>query len=138
MLHCPYCHGWEVRERRLAVLANAPWATEYALTIRGWSDDVTLLTDGPAALGAEERQRLARQRVAVDERPLVALTAGPEGQLRIQFADGTNDDYAALFHRLSQGQASDLAQQLDCAFDAPFPGTDQRRAPGLRRRSPQC
>ena len=33
VLHCPYCHGWEVRERPLAVLANAPWAAQYALTM---------------------------------------------------------------------------------------------------------
>lgn len=139
VLHCPYCHGWEVRERRLAVLSNAPWAAEYALTIRGWSDELTLLTDGAAALGDEERQRLARHRVSVDERPLAALTEGPGGQLRVQFADGANDDYAALFHRPVQRQASDLAQQLGCAFDAPFPGSElirvdamgQTTAPGV-------
>lgn len=123
VLHCPYCHGWEVRERRLAVLANAPWAAEYALTIRGWSDDVTLLTDGPAPLAAEERQRLGRHGIAVDERLLAALVAGPEGLLRVRFADDTVDDYAALFHRPRQRQASDLAQQLGCAFDTPFPGS---------------
>jgi thioredoxin reductase len=132
VLHCPYCHGWEMRERRLAVLANAPWAAEYALTIRGWGDDLTLLTDGPAALGDEERQRLARHWVAVDERPLAALSDGPEGLLRVQFAGGAADDYAAVFHRPRQHQASDLAQQLGCALDAPIPGqrADPRRRDG--------
>jgi thioredoxin reductase len=124
VLHCPYCHGWEVRERRLAVLANAPWAAQYALTIRGWSDDVTLLTDGPAALADEERQRLLRHGVVVDERPLAVLADGSEGLLRIQFADGGAAEYAALFYRSRQRQASDLAQQLGCALDAPMPGVE--------------
>jgi thioredoxin reductase len=124
VLHCPYCHGWEVRERRLAVLANAPWAAQYALTIRGWSDDVTLLTDGPAALADEERQRLLRHGVVVDERPLAVLADGSEGLLRIQFADGGAAEYAALFYRSRQRQASDLARQLGCALDAPMPGVE--------------
>jgi thioredoxin reductase len=131
VLHCPYCHGWEVRERRLAVLANAPWAAEYALTIRGWSDDLTLLTDGPAALSDAERQRLVRHRVAVDEQPLTALTDGPNGMLRVQFAGGAAGDYAALFHRPSQRQASELAQQLGCAFDTPFPGSELIRVDAM-------
>lgn len=124
VLHCPYCHGWEVRERPLAVLANAPWATQYALTIRGWSDDVTLLTDGPATLADEERQRLARHKVVVDERPLAALSDGTEGLVRVQFADGGAADYAALFYRSPQRQASDLAHQLGCAFNTPMPGVE--------------
>jgi thioredoxin reductase len=121
VLHCPYCHGWEVRERPLAVMANAPWATQYVLTIRGWSDDVTLLTNGPAALADEERQRLARHKVALDERPLAALADGSEGQLRVQFVDGGAADYAALFYRSRQHQASDLARQLGCTLNAPMP-----------------
>lgn len=121
VLHCPYCHGWEVRERPLAVLANAPWAAQYALTIRGWSDDVTLLTDGLATLADDERARLARHGVGVDERPLAALVDGPAGLLRIQFADGGAREYAALFFRPQQRQASDLARQLGCAFTAPIP-----------------
>jgi thioredoxin reductase len=124
VLHCPYCHGWEVRERPLAVLANGPWAAEYLLTIRGWSAELTLLTNGPAALGAAERERLARHQIPVDERRLSALDDGPEGLLRVQFADGDARDYAAIFHRPAQRQASDLAQQLGCAFDAPFPGAE--------------
>ncbi|NJO81819.1 MAG: NAD(P)/FAD-dependent oxidoreductase [Blastochloris sp.] len=124
VLHCPYCHGWEVRERRLAVLANAPWATEYALTIRGWSDAVTLLTNGPITLDANDRQRLVRHGVALDERPLAALSDDAEGLVRVQFTDGATDDYAALFHRPRQRQASDLAQQLGCALDVPFPGVE--------------
>lgn len=130
VLHCPYCHGWEVRDRRLAVLANAALAAEFALSIRGWSADVTLLTNGPAALSDDERSRLARHSVAVDERVVAGLADGSEDLLRIQFADGSQSDYAALFHRSRQRQASDLAHQLGCALDTPLPGVELIRVDG--------
>ena len=49
--HCPYCHGWEVRDRPLAVLKSGEGAAERAAFIRNWSRDLVLLTDGPANLG---------------------------------------------------------------------------------------
>lgn len=130
VLHCPYCHGWEVRERRLAVLANATLAAEYALSIRGWSDDVTLLTNGPAELSDDERNRLARHHIAIDERVIAHLADSPEEMLRVEFTDGSLSDYAALFHRTRQRQASNLAQQLGCTLDTPIPGIELIRVDG--------
>jgi thioredoxin reductase len=56
--HCPYCHGWEVRDRPLAVLNSSEGAAEHAALIRNWSRDLVLLTDGPAGLSAEGRRTL--------------------------------------------------------------------------------
>ena len=50
VFHCPFCHGWEVRDRPLAVLSRGERAIHSALLLRGWSDDIVLLTDGPAEL----------------------------------------------------------------------------------------
>ncbi len=44
--HCPYCHGWEVRDRPLAVLAKAQDLTMRVTLIRNWSRDLVALTDG--------------------------------------------------------------------------------------------
>src|ERR1700757_3897020 len=51
--HCPFCHGWEVRDQPLAVLANGERAVHSSLLLRGWSDDVVLLTGGPAQLDGD-------------------------------------------------------------------------------------
>jgi thioredoxin reductase len=48
VFHCPFCHGWEVRDQPLAALARGERAVHAALLLRGWTDDVVLLTDGPA------------------------------------------------------------------------------------------
>jgi thioredoxin reductase/SAM-dependent methyltransferase len=78
VLHCPYCHGFEVRDRRIGVLAIGPRAVEHALLWRQWSEDVTLFVHREAAPEAEQAEQLAaRGIVVVDDGPVVGLeTAG--------------------------------------------------------------
>ena len=68
MFHCPFCHGWEVRDRPLAVLADGDRAVHSALLLRGWTDDVVVLTNGPGDLDGRRPCRLAAAGIAVDER----------------------------------------------------------------------
>ena len=58
VFHCPFCHGWEVRDQPLGVLDRGASGVRRALLLRAWSDDVTLLADGPAELDADEVERL--------------------------------------------------------------------------------
>jgi thioredoxin reductase len=111
VFHCPYCHGWEVRDRPLAVLGNAA-AAHRALLLRGWSADVALLTDGPAELDDGERERLKRAGVAVDERP-VAGVRGRDGALEaVLFADGAELARDGLLVHAPPRQRSALAGEL--------------------------
>jgi thioredoxin reductase len=67
VLHCPYCHGWEVRDQTIGVLATGPMAVHQALLFRQLSDDVTLLLHTAPAPGPEEAEQLAaRGIVCVD------------------------------------------------------------------------
>ncbi|GAB3038563.1 methyltransferase [Nocardioides flavus (ex Wang et al. 2016)] len=58
VLHCPYCHGWEVRDQRIAVLATSPLAAHQALLFRQLSDDVVVVVHDGVALPEEETERL--------------------------------------------------------------------------------
>lgn len=80
VFHCPFCHGWEMRDRPLAVLARSERGVHGALLLRGWTDDVVLLTDGPADLDADGRARLTAAGVSVDERPVAGVSASAETQ----------------------------------------------------------
>ena len=87
VFHCPFCHGWEVRDQPLGVLDRGATAVHRALLLRVWSDDVTLLADGPAELDAEDAERLRAAGVAVDERHIAGLR-GPDSTLTVvTFAD---------------------------------------------------
>jgi thioredoxin reductase/SAM-dependent methyltransferase len=59
VLHCPYCHGWEVRDRAIAVLATSPLAAHHALLFRQLSEDVTMVLVDGVELPSVETERLA-------------------------------------------------------------------------------
>jgi thioredoxin reductase len=121
VFHCPFCHGWEVREQALGVLDRGSSGVHRALLLRAWSDDVTLLADGPDELGADERGRLRAAGVSIDERPVAGLR-GPDGTLtEVVFADGTARACGALLVPVTLHQRSGLAEQLGAAAAAPGP-----------------
>jgi thioredoxin reductase len=118
VFHCPFCDGWEVRDRALAVHGNGPDAVRSALVVSGWSSDVVLLTDGPARLGDSGRGLLAAAGVRVREEPVRRL-AGHEGRLdRIEFASGSAEERDALFVRTRREQPNGLAAALGCELTA--------------------
>ncbi|MFK0252510.1 NAD(P)/FAD-dependent oxidoreductase [Streptomyces sp. NPDC090445] len=87
VLHCPYCHGWEVRDRPVAVLATGPHAVHQAQTWRNWTGRVTLLahTWRPAA---EDRELLAALGVAVAEGEATGLTVDGDELAGVTLAGG--------------------------------------------------
>ncbi len=123
--HCPYCHGWEVRDRPLAVLASREELFMRATFIRNWSRDLVALTDGASGLDRDTRGRLDALCVPVREERILRLEGdGAAGGLRrIVFEDGTEIARAGLFYGAPQRQRSDLAQALGCEIVpmGPFP-----------------
>ena len=116
VLHCPYCHGWEMRDEPLAVYGRGEFALEFAGTLRGWSRDLVICSNGPADLGEEDRQKLARHGIGLTEEPIARLE-GRNGALeRIVFADGSTLARRALFARFPQRQQSPLAERLGCVL----------------------
>ncbi|HKT01595.1 MAG TPA: FAD-dependent oxidoreductase [Rugosimonospora sp.] len=73
VLHCPYCHGWEVRDRRIGVLASGPVGVPQALLWRQLSPHVLLLLHGGPAPGPEDAERLAARGVTVVPEPVAGL-----------------------------------------------------------------
>jgi thioredoxin reductase len=121
VFHCPFCHGWEVRDRPLAVLDRGDTGLHRALLLRGWSDDVVLLTDGPAALGAADLERLSAAGVSVDERRVARLVARDGELSAIEFAGGATLERRGLLVPSPLHQRSPLAGQLGAGSAEPGP-----------------
>ena len=110
VLHCPYCHGWEVRHHPLAVYGRGRTVTGLALLVSRWSRDVIVVTDGPGHLTPNARRRLRREKIGIREEPLARLIGTPAGDLRcLQFADGSELERAAVFLHAPQHQRTTLA-----------------------------
>ncbi|MFJ6380038.1 NAD(P)/FAD-dependent oxidoreductase [Kitasatospora sp. NPDC092039] len=116
VLHCPYCHGWEVRDRPLGVLGTGPGAVGQALLLRQWSADVVLLAHTVVPTDAE-RERLAARGVRVVEGRIVRLVSDG-GRLRgVELADGQVVPREAVFVFPRPVPRDALLFGLDCARD---------------------
>lgn len=87
VFHCPFCHGWELRDRPLAVLAEGDHAPVMARLLRGWSEDVVLLAD-PGGLTPEAAAKLDAAGVRVDGRAVRGLRARGGRLEAVLFDDG--------------------------------------------------
>jgi thioredoxin reductase len=115
VFHCPFCHGWEVRDQPLGVLDRGAPGVQRALLLRFWSDDVTLLADGSAELDADDAERLRAADVTVDERRVSGLR-GPDVTLTaVAFADGGERSCRGLLVPITMHRRSTLAEQLGAA-----------------------
>ncbi|UFH56628.1 NAD(P)/FAD-dependent oxidoreductase [Spirosoma sp. KNUC1025] len=114
VLHCPYCHGYEVQGQRLGILANGETAYELVRLIQHWSQHLTLFTNGTPTLTSEQKQHVTLLGIPLIETELVAINH-KEGQLTdLRFADGSLIELDALYSRVPFRQHSDLANQLGC------------------------
>ncbi|KUH84597.1 NAD(P)/FAD-dependent oxidoreductase [Mycobacterium sp. IS-1556] len=112
VFQCPFCHGWEMRDKRLATMAAGEEAMHSALMLRGWSDDVVLLTDGRTDLSPADINVLQSANITIDDRRVVELHSD-NGQLTaIAFADGDRLARDGLLVEAPLRQRSPLAQQL--------------------------
>lgn len=117
IFQCPYCHGWEVQDRRFGVLVPSPEMFDWALMFLGWSKHLVAFTDGKVAAGEEVKARFAKAGVRIEERPIAKLS-GSGGQLeRIELAGGASVELDVLFARPKQRHVP-LVESLNLALDA--------------------
>ncbi|BDP42389.1 pyridine nucleotide-disulfide oxidoreductase [Deinococcus aetherius] len=113
--HCPYCHGWEVRDEPIAVYGRGDMAFHQAVLLHHWSPDLVLLTGGPAEMTADQRHQLSALGIEVIESAVERLE-GPGPQLqRVVFQGGGSLARSALFVGPRQEQRSTLPTELGCA-----------------------
>ncbi len=115
IFHCPYCDAWEVSDRPLAVYGRGRSGMGLALSLRTWSGDVVLVSNGSARLRASERRRLAKNGVRIVEKKISAFEPRRNG-LAVVFSGGERLARAALFFSTGQEPACDLPRRLGCRF----------------------
>ena len=117
VLHCPYCHGYEVKDKRLGVLGGSPHAVRYAQIVRQWSDDVVYFAPAGTVTDAERREFAARAIVVVEGSVKGILVVDDE--LRGVEVDGHDTvERDALFVPPRFVPNDDLLVGLDCERDA--------------------
>lgn len=124
-LHCPYCHGWEVRDQPLGVLGSLPGSVEHAYLVRQWSDDVVFFAH-TYALSPQERQGLVGRGIEVVDGQVRRLTVEADRLTGVELLDGEVMARSAVFVRPGNLPHDDgLLAGLGCELDeAGFPAAD--------------
>jgi thioredoxin reductase len=116
VLHCPYCHGHELRGLPTAVLGRGDGTFSQARFLLGWTDDLAVVTNGPERLDEGQEQALEDLGIEIVRTPLARLRHR-EGCLEaLVFADGTERPCQALYVQPPQRVASALPERLGVAF----------------------
>jgi thioredoxin reductase len=116
VFQCPYCDGWEMRDRKVAVYGRGLRGFQTARAMTAWASDIVLLTDGVMRLSVEQRRQLDRNGIQV-VRKKIARLVGQRGRLQhVEFRDGTRLARETLFFDTASGAQSDLARSVGCRF----------------------
>lgn len=120
VLHCPYCHGYEVAGRRLSVLHLSPMSSHQALLITEWGPTTYFLNGAPEPDPATLAS-LESRGVVVERAPVISLQGEGWRLESVALADGRSVAIDALFIGPRTHLNSDLASQLGCELhDGPF------------------
>ncbi len=115
-LHCPYCHGYEIKDKPLGIVANGDVAFEMCKLIQHWSKALTLFCNGQSILGDEQHQQLNAYNITVVEKEIEQLVHDDGYVKHIAFKDGSLQNVEAIFARPAFEQHSKLPETLGCAI----------------------
>jgi thioredoxin reductase len=136
VFNCPYCDGWEFRDKKIAVYGKSDRGFNLALTIKTtWAQDVMLFTDGDCELSHEQIGQLKRNGIPLNDKHIDCLS-GNEGMLtEIIFKDGSSCARDVLFFNTPSFLRSKLLDQLGCPYteeEGPDTGKyEKTKVPGL-------
>lgn len=135
VFNCPYCDAFEVRGKKILVYGKEQRGKNLALTLRNWSKDVLLMTNGECGLGAEDKDLLRKNDIRIHE-GVIRRLIGNGGQLtHVEFESGETIERDCMFFNTESFLRSRLLEQLGCPFDEkdgiPTGKYERTEVPGL-------
>lgn len=115
--HCPYCDGWEERDKAIAVIGRGTGGAGLALSLKTWTPHVVLCTNGPSKIRTRDRQRLAAEGIRVHTAPIARVDHEQQQVRAIVFTGGTDVPCDAIFFSAGQSPHCDLALRLGCEIN---------------------
>ncbi len=114
VLHCPYCHGYEVKGKKTGILANGDIGFELSSLISNWTSDLTLYTNGRSTLNDMQLAKLTKHNITIVEKDIEQIGHKNGHIEHILFTDGSNAAVSALYTRPPFTQHSNIPQTLGC------------------------
>ncbi|MFD1601953.1 NAD(P)/FAD-dependent oxidoreductase [Flavobacterium artemisiae] len=117
VLHCPYCHGYEVKNEKTAIVANGEMGFEFAKLISNWTKDLRLCTNGKSELTLEQTEILKKNGVLILEEEIDAFEHNEGYVSNIVFKNGDKVEVKAVYARIPFEQHCPLPKDLGCEIN---------------------
>lgn len=114
VLHCPYCHGYEVRNENIGVVGNGDMGYEFVKLISNWTKRLTLFTNGKSALSPEQTEKLKSNSVKIEESEIEEIEHLNGSVQSVVFKDKKKFKVTAFFMRPDFRQHCDIPEKFGC------------------------
>ena len=116
VVHCPYCHGYEIRGKKTGILANGPKAFHLASLVNNLTDELTIVTSGKAAFDEEQMTRLDKHGIQLLEKEVAEIEHENGEMKNIVFQDGSKEGFEAAYGVIPFQQHSEIPIALGCGL----------------------
>ena len=114
VLHCPYCHGYEVRNVQTGIIGNGEFGYDLARLISNWTNDLTLFTNGTSTLTVEQTAKFEKYRTKIVEKEVERFEHSNGHLQKIIFRDGTKSTIKAIYAPIPFKQHCIIPESLGC------------------------
>ena len=114
VVHCPYCHGYEIRAQKTGIIANGEAAAHYAQLIHQWTKDLIIFTNGDSTLTDKQQEKLKNHGISVIETGINYLAHANGVIEKVVLNDGSFIELDAVYSRPQFVQHSDIPEALGC------------------------
>ena len=114
VLHCPYCHGFEVKNEKTGILADGNFAYHYAQLIRNWTKELTIFTNGKSLLTQGQKDRITKNNIPINEKEIAYLKHENGNVRQIVFKDDSTFDLKVVYSRPDYEQHCKIPELLGC------------------------
>lgn len=114
VIHCPFCHGYEFKDKKTAILANSDKAVHMASLVGNLTKDITVLTNASADFTIEQREKLAKNHITIIETPITAVKHEKGYLESVVFKDDSKLDVQAMYAAVAFKQHCPIPKDLGC------------------------
>ena len=117
VIHCPYCHGYEVKQQKTGIMSNGDIGFDFCKLIANLTPDLTLFTNGKSTLSLEQLEKLQKHTITVVETEIAGIEHS-NGQLKqVLLKDGSAMPLNVMYAKIPFVQHCDIPVQLGCALN---------------------
>ncbi len=116
VVHCPYCHGYEIRNKKTGIIANGERAFHLAPMIKNLTSDVTILTSGKVDFDNDQLAKLKENNIRIIDKEIVEIEHSNGYIKNVIFRDATKENFEATYAAIPFEQHSHIPEALGCNF----------------------